>query len=68
MGRKDNSVGRRLSRFILVISAVRIRICLWSKESVRLHLTLGNPSGVTTSTQNKNNYLLVKPQFAIGRE
>jgi membrane-bound ClpP family serine protease len=31
MGRKDDSVGKRLSRLVLVISAVGIGIRLWSK-------------------------------------
>jgi endonuclease G len=35
------------------------------QASVSLHLTLGNPSGATDSTRNKDNYLLVKPQFAL---
>ncbi|HEX8506119.1 MAG TPA: DNA/RNA non-specific endonuclease [Hymenobacter sp.] len=30
------------------------------------NLALGNPSGATTDTSFPNNYLLVKPQFAIG--
>ncbi|MFN3528971.1 MAG: DNA/RNA non-specific endonuclease [Bacteroidia bacterium] len=29
------------------------------------HLTLGNPSGATTSTSNTNNYLMVKAQYAL---
>ena len=36
-----------------------------AQESVSPHLTLGNPSGATDSARNKNNYLLVKPQFAL---
>jgi endonuclease G len=32
---------------------------------VSVHLTLGNPSGATTSTSNPTNYLMLKPQFAL---
>jgi endonuclease G len=30
------------------------------------HLALGNPSGATTDLSSPNNYLLKKPQFAVG--
>ncbi len=30
-----------------------------------VHITLGNPSKATTSTSNSNNYLMVKPQYAL---
>jgi endonuclease G len=30
-----------------------------------LNLGLGNPSGATNDSSNKNNYLLVKPQYAL---
>jgi endonuclease G, mitochondrial len=29
------------------------------------NLAMGNPSGATTSTSNKNNFLMVKPQYAL---
>lgn len=32
---------------------------------VSLNAALGNPSGATTSDGNKNNYLLVKPQYVL---
>jgi endonuclease G len=35
------------------------------QESVSPHLTLGDPSGATTSAGDKDNFLLVKPQFAL---
>jgi endonuclease G len=35
------------------------------QASVSPHLTLGNPSNATAGVRNKNNYLLVKPQFAL---
>jgi endonuclease G len=30
-----------------------------------VHLTMGNPSGATTSTANSNNYLMEKSQYAL---
>ena len=33
--------------------------------SSSVHLTLGNPSGATASVSNPNNYLMVKPQYAL---
>jgi endonuclease G len=30
-----------------------------------VHLTMGNPSGATTSTSNSNNYLMEKSQYAL---
>jgi endonuclease G len=35
------------------------------QPSSSLHLTLGNPSSATTSTTNRNNFLMVKPQFVL---
>ena len=34
-------------------------------SSSNVHLTLGNPSGATTSVSNPDNYLMVKPQYAL---
>jgi len=34
-------------------------------SSSSIHLTLGNPSGATTSTTNGDNYLMEKPQYAL---
>jgi endonuclease G len=36
-----------------------------SSQSTSIHLVLGNPSKATTSTSNSNNYLMVKPQYAL---
>lgn len=36
-----------------------------SQSSVSLHLTLGNPSGATQAITNRDNFLMVKPQFAL---
>ncbi len=33
--------------------------------SASIHLTLGNPSDATTSVSNPDNYLMVKPQYAL---
>lgn len=35
------------------------------QESVSLHLMLGNPSGATTDERDKDNFLLVKPQYVM---
>ena len=35
------------------------------QASVSLHLTLGNPSGATTDESDKDNFLLVKPQYVM---
>ena len=40
-------------------------VTLAVQVSVSPHLTLGNPSKATDSAGNKNNFLLVKPQFAL---
>ena len=36
-----------------------------AQSTASLQITLGNPSGATTSTTNENNYLMQKPQFAM---
>jgi len=35
------------------------------QESVSVHLTLGNPSDATEDVTNKDNFLMVKPQYAL---
>ena len=35
------------------------------QESVSIHLTLGNPSDATAEETNKDNFLMVKPQYAL---
>lgn len=35
------------------------------QESVSLHLTLGNPSDATTRRSDSDNFLMVKPQYAL---
>src|SRR5437016_2550128 len=35
------------------------------QDSVSIHLTLGNPSGATDNTSNKDNFLMVKVQYAL---
>src|SRR2546427_2335377 len=35
------------------------------QESVSIHLTVGNPSGATDDTGNKDNFLMVKDQYAL---
>lgn len=36
-----------------------------TQNTSSVHLTLGNPSNATTSTANANNYLMLKPQYAL---
>jgi len=36
-----------------------------SPLSSSVHLTLGNPSGASTSISNPDNYLMIKPQYAL---
>src|SRR5947209_19634808 len=44
---------------LLVIASASAR----AQESVSVHLALGNPSGATTGTRDRDNFLMVKPQF-----
>jgi endonuclease G len=57
------------SIFILLFSVLILSAC---REIVNpddlnkvSHLALGNPSGATTNLNNPQNYLLIKPQFAL---
>jgi endonuclease G len=43
----------------------RVAFRLSTQESVSLHLTLGNPSDATTSNSDRDNFLLVKPQYVL---
>lgn len=36
-----------------------------NQESVSIHLTLGNPSGAVADTGSPDNFLMVKPQYAL---
>lgn len=59
----------RLQHWLISVvsaAAVFIPFGVNSQSTVSVHLTLGNPSGATTSTSNPNNYLLLKPQYVIG--
>jgi endonuclease G len=42
-----------------------ISISAYSVGSTSVHLTMGNPSGAVTSVSQPNNYLMVKPQYAL---
>jgi len=46
---------------LLVIASASAR----AQESVSVHLALGNPSGATTGTRDRDNFLMVKPQFVL---
>ncbi|MEH1972605.1 MAG: DNA/RNA non-specific endonuclease [Nostoc sp.] len=61
----------RLFKFLLPCVAVALSIALigylrpTTAQSSSVHLTLGNPSNAITSVSYPNNYLLVKPQYAL---
>jgi len=56
----------RVLFFILVfVLASALTASVNAQESVSIHLTLGNPSDATKDRSNKNNFLMVKPQFAL---
>ena len=61
----------RLSLFLVVSAMAFAAFAIPSgssrtvQESVSVHLTLGNPSGATTDTSNRDNFLMVKDQYAL---
>ena len=56
-------------RFLLVtlifVLASILTATVNAQQSVSIHLTLGNPSGATDDVSNKDNFLMVKPQFVL---
>lgn len=50
---------------IALLLAFNFSISASAQSSTSLHLTLGNPSGATTSTANYTNYLMLKSQYAL---
>jgi endonuclease G len=55
-------------RFLLASALLAFAtIFSFSKKTAAygVHLTMGNPSGATTSTANSNNYLMEKSQYAL---
>lgn len=59
-------------RFILFLLVVLLTASAGIYSSLQkataqtsVHLTMGNPSGATTSTANSDNYLMVKTQYAL---
>ena len=50
--------------FLLLLSGA---VLSFSKKTTAygVHLTMGNPSGATTSTSNSTNYLMEKTQYAV---
>lgn len=61
----------RLFKFLLPCVAIALPIALigylrpTKAQSSSVHLTLGNPSNATTNVSYPNNYLLLKPQYAL---
>jgi endonuclease G len=54
-----------LIAFALLSSATLIQAGAQSTHEAAEHLVMGNPSGATTDTNNPNNYLMQKPQYAL---
>lgn len=56
-------------RFIAILFCLTLAGCAFrsftSASGSYPHLRMGNPSGATASTSNKNNYLMQKPYFAL---
>ncbi|MBR8835119.1 MAG: DNA/RNA non-specific endonuclease [Stigonema ocellatum SAG 48.90 = DSM 106950] len=50
---------------VLLVTSVGIISSLQKATAASIHLTLGNPSGATTSQNNFDNYLLEKTQYAL---
>ncbi|MBP5974957.1 DNA/RNA non-specific endonuclease [Brasilonema sp. CT11] len=42
-----------------------LKVTTTTKGSTSIHLALGNPSGAIASVANPDNYLLIKPQYAL---
>lgn len=54
--------------FLLTTALISAAIFNFSSKKTTaygVHLTMGNPSGATTSTSNSNNYLMEKTQYAL---
>lgn len=62
---------RSLKPFVLIFSLVLASaVSAGSRNNTTLqpsglHLTMGNPSGATTQVTDRNNFLMVKRQFAL---
>lgn len=54
-----------IGSLLLLLTLGYSTISQGQSSSTSVHLTMGNPSGATTNTANSNNYLLVKPQYAL---
>lgn len=50
---------------VCVLLAVGCNLLLNPPSAKSVHLLLGNPSNATSSILNSNNYLMLKPQFAL---
>lgn len=54
-----------LIALLQLLLALNFSISAAAQSSTSLHLTLGNPSGATSSTSNYTNYLMLKSQYAL---
>jgi endonuclease G len=56
---------KTINRLALSVCLLLVALAPAAAQTRDDHLTLGNPSGATTSTSNENNYLMRKPQYAL---
>lgn len=54
-----------LAVFLVLITTLLVGCNLITKKPNSVHLILGNPSNATESIENLNNYLMIKPQYAL---
>jgi endonuclease G, mitochondrial len=47
------------------VGSVRVALPPQPQTAVSLHLTLGNPSNATADESDRDNFLMVKPQYAL---
>src|SRR6476646_6475349 len=65
MSKLPRSVLPRLLSGLSVLLPFSVLLSTNSPASAGIHLTMGNPSGATTSTTNSTNYLMEKSQYAL---
>lgn len=69
---KQGAIAARLTQYwqslvagLLLVLLVGCSLLLKPPVTSSVHLTLGNPSNATTSLLSPDNYLMVKPQYAL---
>ena len=56
---------RRIVLILLFFVLVVALIVPAQAQSASIHLVLGNPTAATGDTTNPNNYLIIRPQYAL---